>query len=147
MSSIRAFLTELDKYELAYFAKFKLLTYTEGTQIKIREYLAEQNIDHSTIDTLISENPKSKLDDGNERCTRCYSDKIRKDKVTWTATANKFGLSDEIATIDGIAGKATYAYEVICNVCGVWLSDPNQEKEKSIWEKIWNKIPYNPFNT
>jgi len=81
MSRVKNFLNELDDYELAYFAKFKLLTYMENTQSEIKEYLVERNLNESKIDQLILENPKSKLNDERERCPRCYSDKIRKNKV------------------------------------------------------------------
>lgn len=145
MSKVRNFLSELDDYELAYFAKFKLLTYLKNTQSEIKEYLTERNLNESKIDRLISENPKSKLNDDNERCTRCYSDKIRKDKVEWTDTAYKSGYADEIAALDGLGGRATYKNEVICNVCGLWLSDPNNEKGKTVWRKIWDVLSDNPL--
>ena len=140
MSRIRDFLNELDDYELAYFAKFKLLTYMKVTQSKIKEYLAERNLNESKIDKLISENPKSKLNDEKRRCERCYSEKIRSNKVEWTNTGGGIGLKDEIATWDAIGGRATYKDEVICNVCGFWLEDPNQEKPLPTSKKILNGI-------
>ncbi|MET2986127.1 hypothetical protein [Aureibaculum conchae] len=136
MSKVRNFLAKLDDYELAYFAKFKLNTYLEETQSEIQQYLTERNLHKSKIDRLISENPKSKLKDKKQRCSRCYSDKIRKDKVQWTETADGFSLKDEIAVADGFNGKATYKNEVICNVCGFWLEDPNHEKKKPFWHNI-----------
>ena len=140
MSRIRDFLNELDDYELAYFAKFKLLTYMKVTQSRIKEYLAERNLNESKIDKLISENPKSKLNDEKRRCERCYSEKIRSNKVEWTNTGGGIGLKDEIATWDAIGGRATYKDEVICNVCGFWLEDPNQEKPLPTSKKILNGI-------
>ncbi len=145
MTRVRKFLIELDDYELAFFAKFKLLTYMNPTQLEIKDYLIERNLTKSKIDQLISENSKSKLNDEKERCPRCYSDKIRKDKVEWTDTAQKSGYSDEIATLDGLSGRATYKDQVICNVCGFWLSDPNNEKGKSTWNSIWDFINDNPL--
>lgn len=85
---------------------------------------------------MISENPKSKLNDDKERCSRCYSDKIRKDKVEWTDTVHKSGYSDEIVVLDGLVGRATYKDEVICNVCGLWLSDPKMKKENLFGEQF-----------
>ncbi|WP_411895218.1 hypothetical protein [Winogradskyella sp. A2] len=145
MSRVKKFLTELDDYELANFAKFKLLTYMKETQSDIKEYLAERNLTETKIDQLISENPKSKLKDDKKRCPRCYSDKIRKDKVEWTDTAVKSGYSDEIASLDGLTGRATFVENEICNVCGIWISDPNNEKGKSIWRTIWNYLTDNPL--
>ncbi len=144
MSRVNDFLAGLDDYELAYFAKFKLLTYMKVTQMEIKEYLVERNLNESKIDRLISENPKSKLNDDRERCPRCYSDKIRKDKVEWTNTSGGIGIEDEVATWDGFGGRATYKNEVICNVCGFWLEDPNQEKplptSKKVLYGLWDFV-------
>jgi hypothetical protein len=140
MSRIRDFLKELDDYELAYFAKFKLLTYMKVSQSEIKEYLTERGFNQAKINKLISENPKSKLNDGKKRCERCYSEKIRSNKVEWTNTGGGIGIEDEIATLDGIGGKVTYKNEVICNVCGFWLEDPNQEKPLSFSKKITKGI-------
>ena len=140
MSRVKKFLTELDDYELAYFAKFKLQTYMKDTQSEIKEFLSERNLNQSKIDRLILENPKSKLKDIKERCLRCYSDKIRKVKVEWTNTVGGIGIGDEVATWDGIGGQATYKNEVICNVFGNWLEDPNQEKPLPTSKKILNGI-------
>lgn len=144
MSRVKDFLAGLDDYELAYFAKFKLLTYMKVTQMEIKEYLVERNLNESKIDRLISENPKSKLNDDRERCPRCFSDKIRKDKVEWTNTSGGIGIEDEVATWDGFGGRATYKNEVICNVCGFWLEDPNQEKplptSKKVLYGLWDFV-------
>ncbi|WP_146190752.1 hypothetical protein [Polaribacter aquimarinus] len=144
MSKINDFLNELDDYELAFFAKFKLSTYMKVTQSKIKEYLVERNLNESKIEKLIIENPTSKLEDKLERCPRCYSDKIRKNKVEWTNTDGGIGLEDEIAIADGISGKATYKNEVVCDVCDFWLEDPNGEKpvpfSKKILRGIWEFI-------
>lgn len=140
MSKTTEFLDELDDYELAFFAKFKLSTYMKVTKSKINDYLVERNLNKSKIEQLISENPKSKLEDDLKRCPRCYSDKIRKNKVEWTNTNSGIGLEDEIAIADGIEGKATYKYELICDVCDLWLEDPNEEKTNPISNKIMNGI-------
>ena len=144
MNKINNFLNELDDYELAFFAKFKLSTYMKVTQSKIKEYLVERNLNESKIERLIAENPKSKLEDNLKRCPRCYSDKIRTNKVEWTNTGGGIGLSDEIAIANGIEGKATYKNEIICNVCEFWLKDPNEEKPisfpKRIMKGIWNTL-------
>lgn len=144
MTKIKDFLDELDDYELAFFAKFKLSTYMKVTQSRINEYLIERNLNKSKIERLISENPKSKLEDNLERCPRCYSDKIRKNKVEWTNINEGIGLDDEIATLDGIGGKATYKNEVVCDVCDFWLQDPNEEKpvpfSKKLLRGIWETL-------
>ena len=144
MSLILDFLNGLDDYELAFFSKYKKDSYMKVTRKIISDFLLEKNLTERKIDRLISENPKSKLTDGKERCPRCYSDKIRKDKVEWTNTGGGIGIDDEVATWDGVGGRATYKNEVICNVCGFWLEDPNQEKpltpSKKIFYGIWDFI-------
>ncbi len=102
----------------------------------ILDFLLEKNLSEVKINRLISENPKSKLTDEKERCPRCYSDKIRKDEVEWTNTGGGIGFGDEIATWDGVGGRTTYKNQVICNVCGFWLEDPNQEKPLPASKKI-----------
>mgnify|MGYP003657872169 CR=1 FL=1 len=140
MSRVLNFLNGLDDYELAFFAKYKRKSYMKETQEIISEFLAKKNLSESKIDRLISENPKSKLTDEKERCPRCFTDKVRKDKVEWTNTGGGIGIDDEVAALDGIDGRATYKNEVICNVCGFWLEDPNQEKPLSTSKKILNGI-------
>ena len=136
MSRIRDFLSDFDDYELAYFAKFKLPAYMKATQTKIGEYLAERGITESKVEWLISENAKRDLTDEKERCPRCRSAKIRKDRVEWTDTSGRAGYVDEVAALDGLSGRATYASREICNVCGFWLKDPNREQKRSFVQKV-----------
>ena len=142
MSRILDFLNTLDDHELAFLARYKKDSYMKPTREIISEYLLKRNLSASKIDHLIANNPKSKLNDERERCPRCYSDKIRKDKVEWTNTGGGIGLDDEIATWDGVGGRVTYKNEVICNVCGYWLIDPNQEKplptKRKVLYGIWD---------
>ena len=140
MGRILDFLSGLDDYELAFFAKYKRNSYMKQTQEIISEFLITRSLSESQINRLISENPKSKLKDGKERCPRCYSSKIRKDAVEWTNTGGGIGIEDDVATLDGLDGRATYKNEVICNVCGFWLVDPNQEKPLTTSKKIINGI-------
>lgn len=141
MTRIKRFLTELDDYELAYFAKFKLKTYMPETQSEIKKHLEEKGLTETKIEKLISINPKRKSENGKIRCSRCSSDKIRTEKVEWTDTISRAGYSDEIASIDGINGRATYKDQVICNVCGFWIKDPNGERKKtSFWHYVADSI-------
>ena len=137
MSRVRKFLIELDDYELAFFAKYKLPTYMKETQSEIKKYIAERGINEAQIDKLISANPKRETKNGKVRCPRCSSDKIRTEKVEWTNNAGQIGYEDEIAALDGLSGNATYKNQVICNVCGIWIEDPNFEKKKTpFWHFI-----------
>ncbi|WP_299275971.1 hypothetical protein [uncultured Psychroserpens sp.] len=136
MSRVKDFLTKLDDYELANFAKFKRLSYMKETQLEIENYLAARHLTESRINQLISENKKRTFNDNNIRCSRCYSNKIRVEKTEFTNTTDEF----DVAVLDGIAGKSTYKDKIICNVCGLWLTDPNNEKEITTWNSIWNFI-------
>ncbi|AWH74778.1 hypothetical protein DCS32_11600 [Dokdonia sp. Dokd-P16] len=136
MSRVHRFISQLNDYELAFFAKFKLLTFMKETQSEIKEYLAERNMSESKIEKLTFEDRRDKFKDNRIRCSRCQSTKIRMEKVEWTNTTDEF----DISALDSLSGKATYKDKIICNVCGLWLTDPNNEKGKSIWNSIWNYI-------
>ena len=136
MSRVLKFLNELDDHELAFFAKYRKSSYMKETQEIISDYLLERNFSDSKIEDLIANNPKAKFKHLADRCPRCYSNNFRKNKVEWTNTVNDIGPEDEIATLDGIGGRATYKDEVVCNVCGYWLKDPNSEKPKSFRSKV-----------
>ncbi len=131
MSKIKEFLSQLDDYELAFFLEYKLSTYLSKTQNEINLYIFKRHLTKQNIKELIEQNPKSKLNDDKERCPRCYSDKIRKDNVLWTETADS-----KISMWDSVGGKVVYKDEVICNVCGFWLEDPNKEKNRTLIQKI-----------
>ncbi len=77
MSRVHKFISQLNDYELAYFAKFKLLTFMKETQSEIKEYLAERNMSESKIEKLTSEDRRNKFNDNRIRCPRCQSTKIR----------------------------------------------------------------------
>ena len=106
------------------------------TQKVIAAYLKDRGLTESKIDRLIKVQPK-KVEDGSRRCPRCSSNKIRSENVEWTATTNNLGYSDEIAALDGLGGKATFKDQIVCNVCGYWVEDPNREKKKkSFWTYV-----------
>lgn len=141
MTRVKQFLTELDDYELAYFAKFKLKTYMPDTQSEIRKYIADKGMTEQRIENLIATNPKRETKNGKVRCPRCSSDKIRTEKIEWTDTKKRAHFGDEIATLDGIDGKATYKDQVVCNVCEFWIKNPNfEKKKKSFWHYIADGI-------
>ena len=136
MSRVQKFLSQLNDYELAYFAKFKRLTFMKETQLEIREYLLERNMSESRIEKLISEDRRHKFNDNSLRCPRCQSAKIRKENVEWTNTTDDF----DISVLDALSGKTSYKDKLICNVCGLWLTDPNNEKGRSVGQSIWSYI-------
>ena len=129
MSRIKNFLSSLDKYELAFFVKYKLDSYLPDTQKEIKEYVRLRKLNEWEIEHLITESPKDRYNDNKERCQRCYSDKIRIEKVESVG-------GNDIEALDGLGGKATYVENEICNVCGLWISDPNEEKPKSFFQKV-----------
>jgi hypothetical protein len=136
------FISEFNDFELANFAKFKMESYMIETQDVIKEYLKKREITEDRIEILIAENLKRKIIDNKERCPKCFSDKLRIEKVEWTKTIDKFSGDDEIASLDGTIGKVTYIDEVECNVCGFILKDPNQKnyKKRTITQKISDYI-------
>lgn len=138
MKNITNILSEFNDFELANFAKFKMESYMVETQDVIKEYLKKRQITEEKIEILIAENLKRKIIDNIERCPKCYSDKLRIEKVEWTKTIDKFSGDDEIASLDGFVGKVTYKNEVECNVCGFILKDPNQKnyKKRTIRQKV-----------
>ena len=136
MSRVHKFISQLNEYELAYFAKFKLPTYMKETQSIIKEYLIKQNMTESKIEKLTSEDRRNKFKDNSIRCPRCYSTRTRVEKVEWTNTTGEYDMS----VIDALSGHAIYKNKIICNVCGSWLTDPNNEKGKSVLKSIWNYI-------
>ena len=131
-------ISEFNDFELANFAKFKMGSYMLETQDVIKEYLKKREITEDRIEILLSENFNRKIIDNKERCPKCYSDKLRIEKVEWTKTIDKFSGDDEIASLDGFDGKVTYKDEVECNVCGFIIKDPNQKnyKKRTITQKI-----------
>lgn len=138
MKNITNILSEFNDFELANFAKFKMESYMVETQDVIKEYLKKRQITEEKIEILIAENLKRKIIDNIERCPKCYSDKLRIEKVEWTKTIDKFSGDDEIASLDGFVGNVTYKNEVECNVCGFILKDPNQKnyKKRTIRQKV-----------
>ncbi|MAO10112.1 MAG: hypothetical protein CMC07_04300 [Flavobacteriaceae bacterium] len=116
MNQIISFLNGLDDYELAYFAKFKIQTYSPETQLEINRHLRGKGLAEDRINRLIAANPKKEAKKGKVRCPRCSSDKIRTEKVT-------------------------FKNQMICNVCEYWIEKPNSEKrKKSIWYHIYDTI-------
>ena len=140
MGRVHDFLTTLDDYELAYFVKYKRSTYLKETQEKITLFVANRGISEEKIEQLIEQNPESKLTDHKDRCPRCYSDKLRRDKVEWRMTAGRKGLQDEAAAMDGFIDRATYKERVVCNVCGFWLKDPNLERKNIWWQRLIDRL-------
>ena len=71
-----------------------------------------------------------------ERCPRCFSDKLREEKVEWMETSNGFSFSKESISLKKFAGEAHYKTKKSCNVCGYGVTDPNYQKRKPIIKKI-----------
>ena len=124
MSRIKNFLKELDEYELAYFAKFKLQTFDPETQTEIKNYLLEKNLSEDKIEKRISTNPK-KSSKRKIRCKRCSSDKIDSKKIEFKNDAHKIVKKDKFT----------------CKVCGNNFEKSGTEKnKKSIWSNIADSI-------
>jgi hypothetical protein len=141
MSKIDEFLSELNETELAYFAKFKLKTYMQETQKEIEKHIENKGLSAEKIEKLIAENTQQLKSNAKEICPRCGSQNLLKRKVEWTNTIDKpFNGDDEVAALDGLAGKATFKEEISCNVCGFWIEDPNQERPTNFKQKIKGSV-------
>ena len=141
-SRLKDILDSYEDFELAFLSKYKLHTYMDGTKKSIEKYIADHGLTESGIDQLIDQVQSVSFEDDHERCSRCKSRKIRSEKVEWHDTAFKAGYSDEIATLDGLSGKATFKDQVVCDVCGLWIEDPNNQNpdSRTFWQRIKNII-------
>lgn len=136
MSRIRVFLSGFNDHELAFFAKYKLKTYMPESQEEVNAYLSERSILGVRINELISENPKPELADNEQRCTRCYSNKLRKTRVAWAGTAILPDYEKEKEDADGPQETAAFEIEIVCDVCGLKNEDPDKPKKQSVGKKI-----------
>ncbi|MFD0862162.1 hypothetical protein ACFQ1M_08070 [Sungkyunkwania multivorans] len=138
MSKTIDFLNSLDHRELAYFYKYKSKSYTKPTQEVIENYLFQKrgmNIEY--LERLLTE--KKKKDDTHS-CPRCGSSKLRRDRVE--VLNNSSSKGSQIAGLDQYSsGRVIYDSNVICNVCGFWISDVNDQgprQKSSILERIFD---------
>ena len=140
MSKTVTFLKGLSDKELASFAFYKLNSYLPETQKEIKHYLKSRGIDETRMNQLVQEEFSNNSKSKKLICPKCSSDKLRIESVEWTNTTGRIDYQDEIAALNGLQNKVAYKKQIICNVCGYWLKDPNQEKPKSWINKIWNYL-------
>ena len=140
MTQIQKFLSELNENELAYFAKFKLHTYMPKTQLEIKKHLSKKGINNLKIEELISTNKIKPLQNGKEQCPRCFTDKLNIQKVELTNFGNHTIIENNIEFYDSLNGEPKYKSQIICNVCGFWVNDPNGQKPNSFVEKTTNYL-------
>jgi len=133
MSRVVDFLTDLSDFELAYFAKFKRQTYMTARQQEINDYLITRNLTEDKINELILSKPVSNLTDNNQRCPRCFSDKLIKENIEKINTS-------KIEALDSLTGKKPYAEKIVCNVCDYIIFDPNNDKRIIRLSKIWQLL-------
>ena len=136
-------LDSYEDFELAFLRKYKLDIYLKETSEFVLTYLNKRGITERKAKILIEEINKKKIEAQDFRCPRCKSKKIRQEEVEWTNTAYQTGIADEVAIIDGVyLNKTTYKKQEVCNICGYWISDPNNEKpqKRSFLEKLLNII-------
>jgi hypothetical protein len=134
MKQINKFLTELDDYELAYFAKYRLPTFIPETQSEIKKYLVKKGLTDSKVEQLVSVNPKRQSKKGQQRCPRCSSDKIKTEKVEGTDNDNG------IESVDKITATNNLNVKTICNVCGFCIPEPKIKKPKSYGRNLLDKV-------
>ncbi len=137
----------LDKYEdweLAYFIKYMLDSYTTGTREKILDYLKNiRKFNFNQVEELIEKSKKKVYNDFKERCPRCKTEKIRTDMVDWAIPLYHAGAEDEMAALYEIrTGKTYMTAKITCNVCGHIITDPNN---RTLKEKILGVLFDNPM--
>ncbi|TAM98263.1 MAG: hypothetical protein EPN39_09495 [Chitinophagaceae bacterium] len=135
MDNIEEYLSQFEDFELAFFWKYKLDTYMEGTQNEIKAYLGKRNLDETKMQNLIEEYSHKTFTDHELRCSRCKSKKI----ITKEENPSETYFDPEIlkiasSTYNDINGrKMDYA----CVVCGLAL---NPFKHSSFTRKILNAV-------
>lgn len=146
-SALRAILDSYEDFELANLSHYKLSTYLPETQNSIKDYLLNRGLTKNEIDNLLLKTKEMTLSDNQERCPRCKSRKLITERVEWTETAFKAGYSDEVASYDGLFGKATYKDQIVCEVCGLFIKDPNKESssKETIWKRLYDFLFDKPF--
>lgn len=110
----------------------------KGTRDSISEYILSRGLTPEIIEVLITESQSRAFSDDVPRCSRCKSAKLRTDNVEYYNTASGTSGNDA-AAMDGLTGKATYKNQIICEVCDLYISDPNQERgpeDSSIWNRL-----------
>lgn len=130
---IENILSEFSKTELAFFAKYKLLTYTIETQKVIENWMKREGLTDKEIKKLIRKNEFSKQSKGSKKlCPRCNSNKLlNSQKELHNFDSNE--SFDETSSQQGIDKEIIK----ICSICGFNL-DRDHEPSKLL--KILNKI-------
>ncbi len=100
----------------------------KDSQTEILNFLEENAFDLAEVEELIKSNPKSKKLRKNEVCPRCLSDKTREDNVELYDTGRIGGGAHALASEINSNEPNLETNEVKCNVCGYWISDPNNEQ-------------------
>ena len=134
---LKNILDTYDDSELAFLFKYKIDTYLEETKQSVQEYIKQRNLTETKINQLIKDVNKKNYNDNDKRCPRCKSLKTRTQEVELWRT-NQYSPEAH----DGLIGKATYKDEVVCNVCGYWIKDPNLTKPQkpTFWNKLWSVL-------
>lgn len=127
MSRIEKILEQFEDFELAFLMKYKFDSYLEGSQKAILAEVNKRQLSKEKIENIVSTIENSSINDEiQHRCPRCKSTKVASDQVEFWNTYNRAGYSDEIAKMDGLAGRQTYKDKLTCMVCDYVIYDPNQ---------------------
>ena len=123
-----------EDFELSFMRKYKLETYVKSTQEKLRSYIKSRSLNEQKRNALIERWEFVEIDSNTKHCPRCTSRKIQSQQVE--------SYNSRASSIDGMAGKATYATKEVCDVCGYWISDPNDEQRgaDSLWKTLFHRF-------
>ncbi len=109
-------------WELAFMKKYNYTSYSKDAQKVIEDYLVEKNISEAKINELISSHKE--INDGKDRCPRCFSEKLLKTKVEIQSIS-------KIETGKSLQGNPTLIDKIDCKVCGLNIIDPNKESNNT----------------
>lgn len=135
MSKIIKILDEFDNRELSFFYKYQGDNYSNETNSLIENYIFNnRKLTLNDIDKNTSAKAYKSIILSEEKCPRCYTNKIRRDSIKWQIPIFHAGAEDEYASLYEIqTGKDYMKEKITCNVCGYVLKDPNN---RSFKEKV-----------
>jgi hypothetical protein len=126
-SKLITILDSYEDFELAFLSQYKHSSYMKGTRDSISQYILSRGLTPEKIELLIQETKNTDFPNDVPRCPRCKSSKLRTDNVEYYNTALGTSANDA-AAIDGLTGKATYKDQIICEICDLYINDPNKER-------------------
>lgn len=123
MPTLEEKLSGYEDFELAFMYRYQLSSYMPETQRRVVAYLVQRGINEKRVDELIRDvSLNTHIEE--DICPRCRTKKIEIRKVD--LKYNKY--PDPLVMRGNHVVEGSYAEEIVCMVCGFWISDPNKEQ-------------------